>query len=306
MNRIVFDCEIITPMFLYGACGKTPELRAPSIKGAMRFWWRAVRAENDLTKMKNLEDSIFGGSGEKEGRSKFSITVKCDSISTKRHKILPHHTGNRTCPYLPGCESRYNPGTCRRGRKLLAFDQQNLQVILQYGKFPEGFSTEKLIALFKLTSCLGGLGRRSRRGFGSFLIISERSKCDNLEYLLELLNIVAGESYVIRDKSIILSKNCNANYPFIRKIDVGKIYPTTDELLKTIGRASHEAAVKYRSDKSLGYAEGCKRLASPIYVSVLKSNRGYRPIITTLQMALKTGVGDIDTGKQMFFKEAIL
>jgi len=28
-------------MFLAGADGVTPELRAPSIKGAMRFWWRA-------------------------------------------------------------------------------------------------------------------------------------------------------------------------------------------------------------------------------------------------------------------------
>ncbi len=30
MNTIKFECEIITPMFLAGADGKTPELRPPS------------------------------------------------------------------------------------------------------------------------------------------------------------------------------------------------------------------------------------------------------------------------------------
>lgn len=36
-KKIIFECEVVTPMFLAGADGKTPELRAPSIKGAIRF-----------------------------------------------------------------------------------------------------------------------------------------------------------------------------------------------------------------------------------------------------------------------------
>jgi CRISPR-associated protein Cmr1 len=43
MIQIHFNCEIITPMFLAGADTGQPELRPPSIKGAMRFWWRAVQ-----------------------------------------------------------------------------------------------------------------------------------------------------------------------------------------------------------------------------------------------------------------------
>ncbi len=44
MRSITFECETITPMFLACADGKTPELRPPSIKGLMRFWWRAMNA----------------------------------------------------------------------------------------------------------------------------------------------------------------------------------------------------------------------------------------------------------------------
>ena len=42
MEKIVFECESVTPMFMYGADGKTPELRPASVKGVMRFWWRAI------------------------------------------------------------------------------------------------------------------------------------------------------------------------------------------------------------------------------------------------------------------------
>ncbi len=76
MNIIKFECETVTPMFLAGADGKTPELRPPSIKGAMRFWWRAMNGHISIKELKEEEGEIFGGSGEKEGRSKFGIRIK--------------------------------------------------------------------------------------------------------------------------------------------------------------------------------------------------------------------------------------
>ncbi|MCS3901815.1 type III-B CRISPR module RAMP protein Cmr1 [Methanococcus voltae] len=43
-----FNCEIISPIFCYGADKESPEIRASSIRGALRFWWRALQPE--LTK----------------------------------------------------------------------------------------------------------------------------------------------------------------------------------------------------------------------------------------------------------------
>ncbi len=74
-KTISFECETITPMFLSGADGRTPELRPPSIKGMMRFWWRALHGHLAIEKLKEKEAEIFGASDEKIGRSKFSIQV---------------------------------------------------------------------------------------------------------------------------------------------------------------------------------------------------------------------------------------
>ncbi len=63
-------------MFLAGADGKTPELRPPSIKGLMRFWWRAMNGHLPLEELKKEEGKIFGTSDEKIGRSKFNIRIK--------------------------------------------------------------------------------------------------------------------------------------------------------------------------------------------------------------------------------------
>ncbi len=47
-------------MFLAGADGTTPELRAPSIKGALRFWWRAMNGHLSLEELRKQESDLFG------------------------------------------------------------------------------------------------------------------------------------------------------------------------------------------------------------------------------------------------------
>lgn len=46
MDRLTVTLKAVTPMFLGGAePNKIAELRAPSIKGALRFWYRAIDEE---------------------------------------------------------------------------------------------------------------------------------------------------------------------------------------------------------------------------------------------------------------------
>ncbi|MGC8872690.1 MAG: type III-B CRISPR module RAMP protein Cmr1, partial [Caldimicrobium sp.] len=73
MKKVILKCKIITPMFMAGADRSNPELRPSEFKGMMRFWWRAIRAESDIEKLKKEEAEIFGGTGEKEGKSKVRI-----------------------------------------------------------------------------------------------------------------------------------------------------------------------------------------------------------------------------------------
>ncbi|MDW8109975.1 MAG: type III-B CRISPR module RAMP protein Cmr1, partial [Candidatus Kryptonium sp.] len=48
MHEITLSCSVITPMFMAGADGRTPEIRPSEFKGMMRWWWRAIKAEDDI------------------------------------------------------------------------------------------------------------------------------------------------------------------------------------------------------------------------------------------------------------------
>lgn len=84
MKQIVFECESITPMFMYGADGKTAELRPASIKGVMRFWWRAMNGNLPLDELKKQEGEIFGSM---EKKSSFSIKIPKDNGIPENFKI---------------------------------------------------------------------------------------------------------------------------------------------------------------------------------------------------------------------------
>ena len=78
MHSITFTCETSTPMFLSGADGVTPELRAPSIKGALRFWWRAMNGHLSLEELKRREVRVEGRRGR--GRAGLKIIKNISPI----------------------------------------------------------------------------------------------------------------------------------------------------------------------------------------------------------------------------------
>jgi len=297
VNRVKFDCEVVTPMFLAGADGHTPELRPPSIKGAMRFWWRAMKGHLSPEELKKKEGEIFGASDEKIGRSKFSVRIVDALINLDeqyKYKPLPHHTGDSNCPYLPSCNSRKNPNKCNKGFKLNAVKPEiRFKLVLS---FPDKYL--EIDNLIKVAIMLGGLGRRARRGFGSFRILKVNGQAFNfeynLEYILNFVNDIGNDKYKIENSRIVLK--------FLKEIQLGKEYNSWENLLGKIGETSHKHNIN-----SLGFAKDKKRLASPIYVSVLKDSKNniYLPIISTLNTTFENKI-EIDEEGQNEFKGAIL
>ncbi len=55
MKSITFTLRVITPLFMGGA-NQQAELRAQSFKGMIRFWWRALKAEINIKKLKEETD----------------------------------------------------------------------------------------------------------------------------------------------------------------------------------------------------------------------------------------------------------
>ena len=56
MNTLEATYRIVTPMFIGDAEQKATSLRPPSIKGALRFWWRALNWKSYLQKQTRKSD----------------------------------------------------------------------------------------------------------------------------------------------------------------------------------------------------------------------------------------------------------
>lgn len=289
MDSIPVTLKTVTPLFLTGADGRTPELRAPSIKGMMRFWWRAINSHFSLEGLRNAESRLFGSSDETVGRSKFALSVrKNDGIEVIPYQPLPHHTGNNSCPYLTKNPSCNRDGRCSKGnmpnKPNAIAPNQEFECIIRANT---DTIKNKIEDIFKVSVILGGLGKRSRRGFGSVKIINNKEE-DKVAYSLasicKLLNSVANSFKVNVDKieRNVLVHTDAATYPYIKEIKIGSGCKDYRDLLKVIGRASHENDCKYT-----GFALGQARLASPIYVSIIKDGNDYKPIITRLNAAFK-------------------
>ncbi len=290
MHTITFTCETITPMFLSGADGTTPELRAPSIKGALRFWWRAMNGHLSLSELKKQEGEIFG---DNNNRSKFTLFIKEVNLIPDNAAPTPHRGYTMPC--------------IKEG--------STFEVILNIPVETKQWNIEKCKALFELTCILGDFGKRARRGMGSVHITNceitnNHSKSDSqwkqtpvtIPHIHRLLQTFSS-FYTLRNGAIYHSYSGSMQYyPWIKQIQLGE--PNAN-LLMTISQTTHniKGANSFQYEASLGHAKG-GRFASPVYVSVVKGS--LKPIITSLNTIPDRNSRDISLRLQEDFKNAIL
>jgi CRISPR-associated protein Cmr1 len=194
MQRIEADFEIVTPMFLGGANNKTTaELRVPSIKGMLRFWWRALawsRLGGDLRRIHAEESRIFGSADDRVGQGQFlmrAIAKPEDLIESAANTRLNDINGRIVMPgarylgygLMPAfgqnagvltrpcireggafeLEIRFRkPATGRNETETLENCRQSVE------------DAESVLRALKLFGLLGGLGSRTRRGWGSLAL----------------------------------------------------------------------------------------------------------------------------------------
>lgn len=266
--QTIYECSIITPLFLVSADPQQVELRAPSFKGGIRFWWRALNGNLGIKDMKKKEAELFGASNETIGRSKLCLCIPAKQLEKIDYPPVPHW------------EDKPEKKSSRIPRLPAAEPEQRFQVLLT--STGDKTTHEKYQAIFEVALLLGGFGKRSRRGFGSIEIIkrngNEYNTPGNMKGLLNLLEkINQGQFLISEDEKRIVSKGFTGGYPYVKEIEIGRKYSDMHGLLKTIGHASSDYICDY-----LGYAKAKDRLASPIYVSIIRNNEGYKPIITTL------------------------
>lgn len=175
MQTITFECEVITPMFLAGADGTTPELRAPSIKGALRFWWRAMNGHLPLAELQKRETEIFGGTSvDSRQRSKVIIRVECDKFESS-YKMPVYNINTydgkyrniNVLYYLAYGHTEYKK-IDGRGQTVLSHPfippKTKFKIVL---RMPNDIKDE-IVQSFIAISQFSGIGSKSRNGFGCF------------------------------------------------------------------------------------------------------------------------------------------
>lgn len=296
IKKITFEIETITPMFLAGADQSKAEIRAASIKGLLRFWWRALQVEPDTDKLRQKESQIFGSSDEGIGVSKFAIRVTQPDKAfltnfKKETKGRPDPVGylfystfmqtERERPYFSE-GSKFKITLSSRDEESLKIAAASLWILVY----------------------LGGLGTRSRRGAGNMVICNFEdagealngtgmdfiSKGNNAEEVAGWLkhNFETARKVILNSKTMFVSEYSNlsfsrfviSNKPFktwkealgvtgfktFRDINQARIFETAAFGFPILHR-NKKTTVKGRADNAI-----INRRSSPVLFKVIKVN----------------------------------
>jgi len=201
MQKIEADYEIVTPMFIGGGDKhEEPEIRPPSIKGALRFWWRALQwgsclkqaegnADKALQALHEQEAELFGAAFKDNQYGQGLCTLKLKNVIPKGvEENWPISNNNSGSGYLGYGLDKTTDEAHRK-----AISQGKFAVCLMLKK---GVSTEQIQQLKNtliIWGLLGGIGSRARRGFGSVAIkkLDDKSyKFDNLGQYEAAINLL--------------------------------------------------------------------------------------------------------------------
>ena len=192
MQEVTFNVETITPLFLAGADQGTAELRAPSFRGAMRYWFRALvggMVGTDAAGLKEViktESDVFGATDQGSSvRVKVSEASRGHEQFTERTNIQVRGEWKATGKgYLlwPMVRSG-NParGNVKPARWYFPRGTQ-FQLTLSARDIAERDYLNQAIASFWLLTQLGGLGSRSRRCGGSLAVTKVVGNTSNLPF----------------------------------------------------------------------------------------------------------------------------
>lgn len=276
-----FELVAVTPVLVHGAV-KNAEWRSPSVRGVLRYWWRAARwdgvpdfvgkAGPKFDRLLKEEMLWFGGAaGEKEGRrSPVDVLTYGDRAAQKAVDLLLHRQEKR------GTSIGFQPGSIFK----LAF---RLRSKLDKLAFPEYYTV-----LLDWWLLLGSIGLRSRRGFGS-LARRDWHWTTVSDYVQELSRVIrawqtvgagfAGGCTVHTGRHVgcvLETRHGPTDHPTLRSVWIGGSFKTWEAAVKTIGEASHHANP---GGGPLGKG-GSGRLASPLHCTIKRIGDRYVPVVT--------------------------
>jgi CRISPR-associated protein Cmr1 len=215
-KTITATFEIVTPMFIGDADQKATAMRPTSIKGALRFWWRALNGHLSLSELAKEEARLFGST---KGGGVFSLAVEQKNIITKPLNI----TSNKN----PADNEKLNVSQISPHAYLLGQGLSDRNAIIE-GKFTitilfnpkttgvdqqEEKDRQQIKRSLQLFGILGALGSRARHGWGSVSMTTVSDTKDisipktKEEYQQLLQSFLNGKTPLLPDFTAFSSKS---------------------------------------------------------------------------------------------------
>ncbi|QSR84641.1 type III-B CRISPR module RAMP protein Cmr1 [Methylacidimicrobium sp. B4] len=159
MNPAPYDFEFLTPCFCGGADPTKAELRAPSIRGALRWWFRALGGTQEQ------EEQIFGTVRDKAKASSLVIRVErkpCGGEADWAQKPLKQDNGGYIWYFLE------KGNRWRKEAALYPGSKATVDVLFRHPLAP--VDEEKLKKAWEAFCRFGSIGYRATRAAGAFRV----------------------------------------------------------------------------------------------------------------------------------------
>ena len=190
MEEIIFELETITPLFIASADQRNIEnegLRAPSLRGLLRWWFRALAGNytgNDIVSLKRAEDEIFGSTTSK---SKMSLITSGENEPiqiTRECRSWNEATvwSNWVDYFFFSCLDKRKDRRKNRikvNSKPFYPETSKFKIIM----FGEESKLRIYLSSFWALVYLGGIGFRARRGGGCLKIRNVKGNTFGLNFI---------------------------------------------------------------------------------------------------------------------------
>ena len=183
-TRIEATYRVVTPLFCAGADSTHPEVRLPSIKGVLRYWWRALawsRCRGDLDVVRREEDRLFGSAGGGQSRVLMRWASPPERTPIPVNEVLKVRAGGEVvgdgARYLGYGVMEAFPRTNKRTGQRTAAGQLTRACLAPFDFTVQtrgrDLNEQELTSLrdsLVALGILGGLGAKSRKGYGSLVL----------------------------------------------------------------------------------------------------------------------------------------
>ncbi len=194
VETLSLKLQLVTPVLGGAAVPRTidevDKVRVPSIRGQLRFWWRALHAHEfpSPRELWEAESALFGrAADETGGRSPVELRVQIErAAEIDREDIRLYPKDDK--PATPGAYALFPARAEAGGTPTAPRRKPGTQFTLELRGPSE--TLRKLENVLRAWILFGGYGGRTRRGLGSLGVVDERASwlpqaatCDALRAL---------------------------------------------------------------------------------------------------------------------------